>query len=29
LRAWVGDIPSKTTVYIANKENRDAVCYRV
>ena len=29
LRAWLDDIPSKTTVNIAEKENRDAVCYRV
>ena len=29
LRAWVGDIKTRTTINIAEKENRSAVCYRV
>lgn len=29
LRAWVGDMKTRTTINTADKENRDAVCYRV
>jgi len=29
LRAWVGDMKTRATINIADKDNRDAVCYRV